>query len=525
MTVPTVSQPTIPTLPDRYNVSTILDRNLEAGRGAKVALRGAGGEATYQQLVHDACAAGRALRALGVQREQRVLLVQDDSPAFVAAFLGAIRAGMVPVPLNPLFKADDYRYLLADSDAQAVIVDLELLDKVRDALAGYPERVELIVAGGAAEGAHGFHELLAEHAGELAPANTHRDDPAFWLYSSGSTGRPKGVVHLQHDLPYTCQTYATQVLGIREDDVCLSTTKLFHAYGFGNSLSFPFWVGATAVQLRGRPIPDRVFEAVERFRPTLFFSVPTLYNAMLRSPGAERRDLSSVRLCVSAAESLPADIWRRWRDTYELTILDGIGSTEMLHIFCSNTPTELRPGASGKPVPGYGLKLLDERLAATPPGETGNLYVSGDSALAYYWRQHEKTKQTVLGDWIYTGDRYRQDADGFWWHQGRADDMLKVGGNWVSPVEMEQALGEHAAVDECAVVQVLVQGLTRIKAVVVTSRADREQLTPELQAWCKQRLQRYEYPHIVEYVDELPKTTTGKIQRYKLREAAAGPGR
>jgi benzoate-CoA ligase family protein len=525
MTVPTVSQSTSTSLPERYNVSTILDRNLEAGRGAKVALRDAGGEATYQQLLDDACAAGRALRALGVQREQRVLLVQDDSPAFVAAFLGAIRAGMVPVPLNPLFKADDYRYLLADSDAQAVIVDLELLDKVREALAVHPERVELIVVGGAAEGAHGFSELLAEHAGELAPANTHRDDPAFWLYSSGSTGRPKGVVHLQHDLPYTCQTYASQVLGIREDDVCLSTTKLFHAYGFGNCLSFPFWVGATAVQLRGRPIPDRVFEAVERFRPTLFFSVPTLYNAMLRSPGAERRDLSSVRLCVSAAESLPADIWRRWHDAYGLTILDGIGSTEMLHIFCSNTLTELQPGSSGKPVPGYELKLLDEQLASTPPGETGNLYVRGDSALAFYWRQHEKTKQTVLGDWIYTGDRYRQDADGFWWHQGRADDMLKVGGNWVSPVEMEQALGEHDAVDECAVVQVLVEGLTRIKAVVVTSRAGREQLTPELQAWCKQRLQRYEYPHIVEYVDELPKTTTGKIQRYKLREAAAGPGR
>ncbi|HEU5484350.1 MAG TPA: AMP-binding protein, partial [Microlunatus sp.] len=296
-----MSQSTSTSLPERYNVSTILDRNLEAGRGAKVALRGDGGEATYQQLVDDACAAGRALRALGVQREQRVLLVQDDSPAFVAAFLGAIRAGMVPVPLNPLFKADDYRYLLADSDAQAVIVDLELLDKVREALAVHPERVELIVVGGAAEGAHGFSELLAEHAGELAPANTHRDDPAFWLYSSGSTGRPKGVVHLQHDLPYTCQTYASQVLGIREDDVCLSTTKLFHAYGFGNCLSFPFWVGATAVQLRGRPVPDRVFEAVERFRPTLFFSVPTLYNAMLRSAGAERRDLSSVRLCVSAA--------------------------------------------------------------------------------------------------------------------------------------------------------------------------------------------------------------------------------
>jgi benzoate-CoA ligase family protein len=524
MTVPTMPQPTIATLPDRYNVSTILDANLEAGRGAKAALRGADGDTTYQRLFDDACAAGRALRALGVQREQRVLLVLDDSPAFPAAFLGAIRAGMVPVPLNPLFKADDYRYLLGDSDAQAVIVDLELLDKVREALAGHPDRVELIVVGGAADGGHGFHELLAEHAGELAPANTHRDDAAFWLYSSGSTGRPKGVVHLQHDLPYTCQTYATQVLGIREDDVCLSTTKLFHAYGFGNSLSFPFWVGATAVQLRGRPAPDRVFEAVERFRPTLLFSVPTLYNAMLRSEGAGRRDLSSVRLCVSAAESLPADIWRRWHDTYGLTIIDGIGSTEMLHIFCSNTPTEVRPGSSGKPVPGYDLKLLDERLEATPPGETGNLYVRGDSALAFYWRQHDKTKQTILGDWVWTGDRYRQDADGFWWHQGRADDMLKVGGNWVSPVEMEQALGEHDAVHECAVVQVLVDGLTRIKAVVVTGRADPERLTPELQEWCKQRLQRYEYPHIVEYVDELPKTTTGKIQRYKLREAATGTG-
>ena len=512
-------------MPERYNVSTILDANLEAGLGAKAAVVGEYGEVSYERLLAMACAAGRGLRALGVQREQRVLMVMDDTPAFPAVFCGAIRAGMVPVPLNPLFKADDYRYLLADSEARAVVADLDLLPKVREALAGHDEAVQLVVAGGPAEDAHHLEDLLAAHAGELAPARTHRDDAAFWLYSSGSTGRPKGVVHLQHDLPYTCQTYAAQVLHIGEGDLCLSTTKLFHAYGLGNSLSFPFWVGATTVQLYGRPVPDRVLDTVERHRPTLLFSVPTLYNAMLATPEAKGRDLSSVRLCVSAAESLPADIWRRWRDTYELTILDGIGSTEMLHIFCSNTPTELRPGASGKPVPGYGLKLLDERLAATPPGETGNLYVSGDSALAFYWRQHEKTKQTVLGDWIYTGDRYRQDADGFWWHQGRADDMLKVGGNWVSPVEMEQALGEHDAVDECAVVQVLADGLTRIKAVVVTSRADREQLTPELQAWCKQRLQRYEYPHIVEYVDELPKTTTGKIQRYKLREAAAGPGR
>jgi benzoate-CoA ligase family protein len=524
MSVPTVPtlQDAVPELPVRYNVATLLDRNLEAGRGAKVALRTADREVTYQQLYQDACAAGRALRALGVGREQRVLLVLDDSPAFPAAFLGAIRAGIVPVPLNPLLKPEDYAYLLADSDARAVVVDLPLLGKVREALAAYGEPVELLTAGAAGEGTRDFDQQLAEHAGELPPANTHRDDPAFWLYSSGSTGRPKGVVHLQHDIPYTCQTYGASVLGIREDDVCLSTTKQFHAYGLGNSLSFPYWVGATAVLLRGRPAPDRIYEAIERFRPTLFFSVPTLYNAMLAAPEAERRDLSSVRLCVSAAESLPAEIWRRWHDAYGLVILDGIGATEMLHIFCSNAPGDLRPGSSGKPVPGYELKLLDEELKATPAGETGNLYVRGDSALACYWRQHEKTKQTVIGDWVYTSDRYRQDADGYWWYQGRVDDMIKVGGLWVSPVEIEQTLGEHPAVYECAVVQVVVDGLTRIKAVVVSGEADPERLTPELQEWCKQRLQRYQYPHLVEYAKELPKTTTGKIQRYKLREAAPG---
>ncbi|HEX8135599.1 MAG TPA: AMP-binding protein, partial [Actinomycetes bacterium] len=270
---------TVPALPERYNVATILDNNLEAGRGDRVAVRGEGGEVTYEQLWASACAAGRALRALGVQREQRVMLVLDDTPAFPAAFLGAIRAGIVPVPGNPLFKPDDYGYLVDDSDARVVVVDLGLLPKVREALAGHPEPVQVVTVGGAEEGTHAFDELLTEHAGELDPVRSHRDDAAFWLYSSGSTGRPKGVVHLHHDLPYTCQTYATQVLGIREDDICLSTTKLFHAYGLGNSLSFPFWVGATAVQLRGRPVPERVFEAVERHRPTLFFSVPTLYNA------------------------------------------------------------------------------------------------------------------------------------------------------------------------------------------------------------------------------------------------------
>lgn len=546
MTVPTVppaqtasrrpTTTTVAALPERYNVSTLLDANLDAGRGAKVAFRTATEDVTYAQLLERVCAAGRALRALGLHPEQRVLLVMDDTAAFPAVFLGAVRAGMVPVPVNPLFKSDDYRYLLADSGARAVVADADLFPKVREALQDHDEPVPVIIAGGAADGTqpfgegavpepphtlHALDDLLAEHAGDLPPARTHRDDPAFWLYSSGSTGRPKGVVHLHHDIPYTCETYAKQVLGIREDDVCFSTTKLFHAYGFGNALTFPLSVGATAAVLHGRPAPDRVFDAVARHRPTLLFSVPTLYNAMLAAPDAEQQDLSSVRLCVSAAESLPADLWRRWHDTYGLTILDGIGSTEMLHIFCSNTVDGVRPGSSGRPVPGYDLQLLDDDLGRTPPGETGNLYVRGDSALAYYWRQHDKTKQTVRGDWIATGDRYRQDPDGYYWHQGRADDMLKVGGLWVSPVEMEQALAEHPAVFECAVVQVTVDDLTRIKAVVVTRDPDPQRLTPELQEWCKQRLQRYEYPHVVEYLPELPKTTTGKVQRFKLRGAPA----
>jgi benzoate-CoA ligase family protein len=343
---------------------------------------------------------------------------------------------------------------------------------------------------------------------------------AFWLYSSGSTGKPKGVVHLHHDIPYTCETYARHVLQIRPEDTTFSASKLFHAYGLGNNLSFPYWVGASTVLLQGRPTPERVLATLQAFRPTLFFAVPTLYNALLNHPGARDHDLSFIRLCVSAAEPLPPEIWRRWKEAFGLVILDGVGSTEMLHIYCSNTLDSLKPGSSGKPVPGYELKLLSPEGNPVPVGEAGDLWVKGDSALAFYWHQHEKTKRALQGEWFYTGDRYRVDEEGFYWYEGRSDDMIKVKGLWVSPIEIENVLMEHPAVREAAVVGVQVEGLTRIKAFVILKEgfAPGEALTQELQAWCKSRLRPYQYPEFVAYVEDFPRTATGKVQRFKLRE-------
>ncbi|HEV3103705.1 MAG TPA: benzoate-CoA ligase family protein, partial [Candidatus Dormibacteraeota bacterium] len=354
---------------------------------------------------------------------------------------------------------------------------------------------------------------------EVDPAPTRKDDMAFWLYSSGSTGKPKAVVHLQHDIPYTCVTYAEQVLGIRESDTTFSTTGLFHAYGFGNNLTFPYWVGASTVLHGGRNTPATVLETIEKRRPTLFFSAPTLYNAILNFEGSHNRDLSSIRHCVAAAESLPAEVWRRWKDAYGLTILDGVGSTEMLHIYCSNRLDDVRPGSSGKPVPGYELKILDEEGKPVSDGEAGDLYVKGDSALALYWAQHEKSKRSILGDWFFTGDRYRVDADGYYWYEGRSDDMIKVSGLWASPIEIESVLLEHPSVAESAVVGIEVDGFTKIKAFVIAKdAAGDDALVAVLQEHCKSKLQRYQYPHVIEFVTELPKTVTGKIQRYKLRE-------
>jgi benzoate-CoA ligase len=509
------------------NASAILDRNLEAGRGDKDAFIAEDRSVTYGELAGLTAAFAAYLRELGVEREQRVLMILDDSPAFPATFLGAMRIGAVPVPVNPMDRVDNYAYYLDDSYARVLVVEASLIAGLGAVLAERPD-LHVLVVGGEAQGHPSFDAVVAERVGELAaPLDTHPDDSAFWLYSSGSTGRPKGVVHRHADIGVTVETYGRHVLRTTEDDVCYSTTKLFHAYGLGNGLSFPLSVGACSVLRRGRAVPDRIFETVRRTRPTLFFSVPALYAAMVKSPAASTADFSSVRACVSAAEPLPAAVLERWQQSVDVPILDGIGSTEMLHIYCSNTLEDLNPGTSGRPVPGYELALVDEHGVPVSPGEAGDLLVRGASCAAAYWHQAEKTRHCMRGEWFYTGDRYVMTEDGHYAYQGRTDDMIKVGGLWVSPTDVEACLVRHEAVSEAAVIGVSIEDVSRIKAFVICASppADTQSLAEELREWCKQHLRRYEYPHVVEFVEDLPRTPTGKVQRFKLREAEAGPSR
>lgn len=509
--------------PRRRNVSLFLDHQVEEGRAGHVAVICGDERVTYGELLGRVCRAASALHDAGVRREERILLLLDDTPAFPATFLGAIRIGAVPVPVNPLYKPSDFRYFLEDSYARVVVTDPAFAEKAAEALKPDP-------GGPGLDGVRVYEpaDLLGDvHAGADGPAvlpaaATHEDDMAFWLYSSGSTGRPKGVVHRQSDPAAICTTYGASVLGLTGDDVTYSTTKLYHAYGIGNGMFFPYWAGATTVLTPGRPSPEAIFSTVEKHRPTAFFSVPTLYNALVNADGAKERDFSSVRICLSAAEPLPPEVFRRFEDAWGLPILDGVGSTEMLHIYCSNTAEARKPGSSGRPVPGYELMIRGEDGRPVEPGEVGELLVKGDSALAGYWHHRDRTRRTLIGEYFATGDRYRCDEDGFFWYEGRADDMIKVGGLWVSPIEIENTLMEHPAVLEAGVVGVDVEGFMKIRAHViprggVPGGADADALVAALQSLCKEKLQRYQYPHIVRFETELPKTMTGKIQRYVLR--------
>ena len=508
---------------ERLNAATLLDRNLDAGRVDKPAFLTADGSVTYGELASLTAAVASYLVDLGVQREQRVLMILDDSPAFPATFLGAMRIGAVPVPVNPMDRVDNYVYYLDDSYASVLVVEASLLPGLEAELESRLGLHVLVVDGD--PGPHASFDAVARERGGSGglppPTDTHREDMAFWLYSSGSTGRPKGVVHAHGDIGVTVDQYARNILEISAADTCYSTTKLFHAYGLGNGLTFPLSVGACAGLVKGRSTPERIFDAVGRYRPTLFFSVPALYAAMVKTPGAREVDFSSVRACVSAAEALPAAVLARWQALAGVPILDGIGSTEMLHIYCSNTLDDLAPGTSGRPVPGYELRLVDERGLDVPSGDAGDLMVRGDSCAGYYWHQRDKTRHCMRGEWFHTGDRYIVDAEGHYVYQGRSDDMIKVGGLWVSPADVEGCLVKHPAVSEAAVIGVHVDDLSRIKAFVICATApdDPDSLADELRAWCKEHLRRYEYPHVVEFVEDLPRTPTGKVQRYKLREA------
>ncbi len=513
-------------VPETFNVSTaFLDRNIEQGRGDRVALYAGDERITYRTLLAQVNRAGNALRALDVRPEERVFLLMLDSPDLAYLFWGAIRIGAVAVPTNTALKPQDYAYMLRDSRAGVLVVSAELLPAAEPALRDLPALRHVIVAGASVPGPnrHALGTLLAAADPALDPAPTHRDEPAFWLWSSGSTGAPKGTIHLHHDMVATADLYARTVLEIRESDVSFSIAKLYFAYGLGNALYFPFRVGAAAVLHPGRFEPRLYFDLIRRYRPTLFFGVPTAYAAMLAQDGPA--DLGAVRLCVSAGEPLPAALFTRWKERFGVEILDGIGSTEALHIYISNRPGRVRPGSSGEVVPGYAVRVVDEEGRDLPHGEIGDLLVSGDSIAAGYWNKHDRTKQAFRGEWFLSGDKYHQDPDGFYWYCGRSDDMLKAGGQWVSPAEVEATLIQHPAVLECGIVGKGDQdGLVKPYAFVVLKpgQTASDALAQELQAFVRDKIAAYKYPRWIEFVPELPKTATGKIQRFRLRERLAG---
>jgi benzoate-CoA ligase family protein len=508
-----------------FNVAThFVDRNVSEGRGDKVAFFCEDHSLTYGEVQEFVNRTGNALRGLGVEMEQRVLMLCLDAPEFLATFWGAIKIGAVPIPVNTMMRPADYLYFLNDSRAKVLVVSEPLLAAAAPILSEARYLRHIVVAGRAPREHLAFDQVVSGASATLDPAETSADDAAFWLYSSGSTGFPKGAVHLHHDMVVCADGYAKQVLGIRETDRLFSAAKLFFAYGLGNGLYFPLAVGAQSVLYPHRPTPEAMFEVIDRHRPTIFFGVPTLFGSMLQVKDAEKRfDLSSLRACVSAGEALPEELYTRWRQRFGIEILDGIGTTEILHIFLSNRPGQSRPGSSGKPVPGYDAIVVDDEGRPVPPGEIGNLRVRGDSIMAYYWNQRQKTKQALFGEWIQTGDKYSIDADGYYWYCGRADDMLKVGGIWVSPVEVEATLIKHPAVLEAAVVgQEDNEGLVKPKAYIVVkdTAAGTAGLEDELKAFVKDKIAPYKYPRWIEFVSELPKTATGKIQRFKLRQQA-----
>ncbi len=511
-------------LAPRFNVAVpFIDRHLEEGRARKIALRTVHGAVTYGQLAERVNRCGNALRSMGVGAGCRMLMIVKDCPEFFSLFWGAIKAGIVPVPVNTLLRAADYQYMIDDSECTLVAYSAEYALTVQPALGGAERSPQsLCVAGEDST----FAALMRSASDELEPAPAADEDDCFWLYSSGSTGRPKGAVHRQRDMVVTCVQYAQGVLGMTEEDVCFSAAKLFFAYGLGNAMTFPLWCGATAVLSDRRPSPEMTFELLARFQPTLYFGVPTLYAAQLLALEQKQEQdppaFPSLRACVSAGEALPAEVFRRWKESTGLTILDGIGSTELLHIFISNRLDDYQPGTSGRPVPGYEARIVDESGNPVATGEMGRLLIRGQSGAAYYWNNPEKTAQTMLGDWINTGDTYVQDEAGYFTYCGRADDMLKVSGQWVSPAEVEGILFQHPAVLEAAIIGWEdAHRLLKPKAFVVlkagqTASAD---LARELSAFVKDRTLPHKYPRWVEFVSELPKTATGKIQRYKLRTA------
>ena len=509
-------------VPANYNASRILFDNLLLGRGDTPALIGPAGPLSYAALCAAACRWGNGLAALGLARGDRVLLFLDDTPAYPAALFGAVRAGFVPLLINTQTPPDLLQFYLADSGATVAVADAEFVSRFDPQACKDTSLQTLLVVNGEAGPDAAPQTIVAEpwlktFPAELAEADTHRNDMAFWMYSSGSTGRPKGIVHLQHDMAYSNEAFARHLLKLTPDDICFSVPKIFFAYGFGNSVTFPFAAGAATLLLPGQPKPASIFAAIERFRPTVFFGLPTLYTSLTKADGAAGTDFSSLRLAISAAEVLSAEVFNGWKALTGLEIIEGLGSTEVLHIYLCNREDNKKPGAAGLRVPGYELALRDKDGRDVADGEEGILWVRGDSNTPLYWNRPDKTAETIRdGGWIYTGDRFVRDSDGFHFFRGRADDLIKISGQWVYPLEVELCLAEHPDVRECAVFAVeLPDRRMTLKAVVVmnASAFNEDDATRMLQNFVKAKLLPYKYPREVKFIDELPKTGTGKIDR------------
>jgi len=513
-------------VPETFNVATyFVDRHSLEGRGSSIAIECGDEQVTYAELLEQTNRVGNVLGRLGVRMEERVALLLLDSPEFLYSFFGAIKIGAVAVPLNTYLQAQDYEHLLNDCRARVLIVHHSLLPVVnlipKERLR-YLEHI--VVVGGPETGS--FERMMQAASTQLEAAQTSKDDSAFWLYSSGSTGTSKACIHLHHDMVVCSELYAQNILQMTHRDRCYSVARLFFAYGLGNAGYYPLFCGATTILSPPRPEPAAIYENIERYRPTLFFSVPSNYAALLNCHRQDGRefDLSSVRHGISAGESLPAPLFERFKSRFGVEILDALGSTEALHMVISNCPKEVRAGSSGKVIPGYEARLVDEKGHDVVRGEIGSLLIKGDSLCAGYWNRHEKTKATFEGAWFRTGDKYYQDDDGYFWYAGRADDLFKVNGRWLNPAEVESALIAHPAVQEAAVIaREDANGLTKPAAYVVVrpNFIANDELVRALQEWITEKLGAYKHPRWIEFFSELPKTATGKLQRYKLRELQA----
>lgn len=512
-------------LPRNFNAAVdLIEPNLKAGRGNKAAFIDDNRSLSYQELDLRTNAFGNVLKTLGLQPEHRILLCLHDTIDWPTAFLGAIKAGIVPIPVNTLLTGADYEYMLTDSRAKIAVISAPLLPLFAPLLGKIPTLEKIIVSGDAelSNNLENFDKLISVAKTDLTPCNTTTDDPCFWLYSSGSTGSPKGTVHVHSSMRYTAELYAKPILEINDSDVVFSAAKLFFAYGLGNGLTFPLSVGATAILMAERPTPDSVSRTLRKYQPTIFYGVPTLFASMLASPSLPSKEEMRFTRCTSAGEALPEEIGKRWHAHFGVDILDGIGSTEMLHIFLSNKMGEVRYGTTGLPVPGYEIKLVNELGEPVSPGESGELHISGPSSAALYWNNRPKSIDTFQGKWTRSGDKYFQDEKGYYVYAGRSDDMLKVSGIYVSPIEVESTLITHASVLEAAVVgREDDDKLIKPAAFIVLKPGIKHtpELAEELKAHVKKLLAPYKYPRWFEFVEELPKTATGKIQRFKLRAA------